>query len=122
MDLTEGLVRGHYLVGIGERAREGNVLYHEIIDSGVIKINRPGSRCALIYEQMNEPLVARVRVGLNGLTVAEYFRDEEGKDVLLFTDNIFRFTQACSEMSPLLGHIFLAVGYQPMLSTDLGAL
>jgi F0F1-type ATP synthase beta subunit len=78
--------------GVGERTREGNDLYHEMIESGVIKINETGSRCALIYGQMNEPPGARARVGLTGLTVAEYFRDAEGKDVLLFVDNIFRFT------------------------------
>jgi ATP synthase F1 beta subunit len=93
-----------------------------MIESGVIKIGKPGSRCALIYGQMNEPPGARARVGLTGLTVAEYFRDEEGKDVLLFIDNIFRFTQACSEVSALLGRIPSAVGYQPTLATDLGAL
>lgn len=93
-----------------------------MIESGVIKVNGPGSRCALIYGQMNEPPGARARVGLTGLTVAEYFRDEEGKDVLLFIDNIFRFTQACSEVSALLGRIPSAVGYQPTLATDLGAL
>ena len=108
--------------GVGERTREGNDLYHEMIESGVIKLDGPGSRCALIYGQMNEPPGARARVGLTGLTVAEYFRDEEGKDVLLFIDNIFRFTQACSEVSALLGRIPSAVGYQPTLATDLGAL
>jgi F-type H+-transporting ATPase subunit beta len=108
--------------GVGERTREGNDLYHEMIESGVIKINETGSRCALIYGQMNEPPGARARVGLTGLTVAEYFRDAEGKDVLLFVDNIFRFTQACSEVSALLGRIPSAVGYQPTLATDLGAL
>ena len=108
--------------GVGERTREGNDLYHEMIESGVIKVDGPGSRCALIYGQMNEPPGARARVGLTGLTVAEYFRDEEGKDVLLFIDNIFRFTQACSEVSALLGRIPSAVGYQPTLATDLGAL
>jgi F-type H+-transporting ATPase subunit beta len=97
--------------GVGERTREGNDLYHEMIESGVIKINETGSRCALIYGQMNEPPGARARVGLTGLTVAEYFRDAEGKDVLLFVDNIFRFTQACSEVSALLGRIPSAVGY-----------
>ena len=89
-------------VGVGERTREGNDLYHEMIESGVIKVDSPGSRCALIYGQMNEPPGARARVGLTGLTVAKYFRDEEGKDVLFFIDNIFRFTQACSEVSALL--------------------
>jgi ATP synthase F1 beta subunit len=108
--------------GVGERTREGNDLYHEMIQSGVIKINEPGSKAALVYGQMNEPPGARARVGLTGLTVAEYFRDEENQDVLLFIDNIFRFTQACSEVSALLGRIPSAVGYQPTLATDLGAL
>jgi F-type H+-transporting ATPase subunit beta len=109
--------------GVGERTREGNDLYHEMIVGGVIKPNAaPGSKAALVYGQMNEPPGARARVGLTGLTVAEYFRDEEGQDVLLFVDNIFRFTQACSEVSALLGRIPSAVGYQPTLATDLGAL
>ena len=90
-----------------------------MIHSGVIKLEPTGSRCALVYGQMNEPPGARARVGLTGLTVAEYFRDEEGQDVLLFVDNIFRFTQACSEVSALLGRIPSAVGYQPTLATDL---
>jgi len=108
--------------GVGERTREGNDLYHEMIASGVINLKENSSRCALVYGQMNEPPGARARVGLTGLTLAEYFRDEEGKDVLLFVDNIFRFTQACSEVSALLGRIPSAVGYQPTLATDLGAL
>ena len=108
--------------GVGERTREGNDLYHEMIASGVIKTDGPGSKAALVYGQMNEPPGARARVGLTGLTVAEYFRDEENQDVLLFIDNIFRFTQACSEVSALLGRIPSAVGYQPTLATDLGAL
>jgi ATP synthase F1 beta subunit len=108
--------------GVGERTREGNDLYHEMIESGVINVKGPGSRCALVYGQMNEPPGARARVGLTGLTLAEYFRDEEGRDVLLFVDNIFRFTQACSEVSALLGRIPSAVGYQPTLATDMGAL
>jgi F0F1-type ATP synthase beta subunit len=91
----------------------------EMIASGVIQIDKPGSKAALVYGQMNEPPGARARVGLTGLTVAEYFRDEEGQDVLLFIDNIFRFTQACSEVSALLGRIPSAVGYQPTLATDL---
>eukprot|EP00825_Cyclidium_porcatum_P034568 TRINITY_DN3634_c0_g1_i1.p1 TRINITY_DN3634_c0_g1~~TRINITY_DN3634_c0_g1_i1.p1 ORF type:complete len:508 (+),score=101.88 TRINITY_DN3634_c0_g1_i1:148-1671(+) len=107
--------------GVGERTREGNDLYYEMIQFGVINFEK-GSRCALVYGQMNEPPGARARVGLTGLAVAEYFRDEEGKDVLLFIDNIFRFTQACSEVSALLGRIPSAVGYQPTLATDLGAL
>jgi F0F1-type ATP synthase beta subunit len=97
--------------GVGERTREGNDLYKEMIQSGVIKLNGE-SKAALVYGQMNEPPGARARVGLTGLTVAEYFRDEEGQDVLLFVDNIFRFTQACSEVSALLGRIPSAVGYQ----------
>jgi len=118
------LKHGGYSVfaGVGERTREGNDLYHEMIASGVIKANAPGSKAALVYGQMNEPPGARARVGLTGLTVAEYFRDEEGQDVLLFIDNIFRFTQAGSEVSALLGRIPSAVGYQPTLATDLAAL
>jgi len=107
--------------GVGERTREGNDLYKEMIQSGVIKLDGD-SKAALVYGQMNEPPGARARVGLTGLTVAEYFRDEEGQDVLLFVDNIFRFTQACAEVSALLGRIPSAVGYQPTLATDLGAL
>merc|ERR1712193_106556 len=119
------LKHGGYSVfcGVGERTREGNDLYHEMIASGVIKENKAkGSKAALVYGQMNEPPGARARVGLTGLTVAEYFRDEEGQDVLLFVDNIFRFTQACSEVSALLGRIPSAVGYQPTLATDLASL
>src|SRR5579883_3010172 len=108
--------------GVGERTREGNDLYHEMMESGIIKTDGPGSKVALIYGQMNEPPGARARVGLTGLTVAEYFRDEEGQDVLFFVDNIFRFTQAGSEVSALLGRIPSAVGYQPTLATDMGAL
>jgi F-type H+-transporting ATPase subunit beta len=111
--------------GVGERTREGNDLYHEMIESGVNKDPRKGptdgSKCALVYGQMNEPPGARARVGLSGLTVAEYFRDQ-GQDVLFFVDNIFRFTQAGSEVSALLGRIPSAVGYQPTLATDMGAL
>jgi F-type H+-transporting ATPase subunit beta len=111
------------LAGVGERTREGNDLYHEMIESGV---NKPGggegSRCTLVYGQMNEPPGARARVALTGLAQAEYFRDEEGKDVLLFIDNIFRFTQAGSEVSALLGRIPSAVGYQPTLATEMGNL
>ncbi|CAE7649599.1 atpD [Symbiodinium sp. CCMP2592] len=107
----------------GERTREGNDLYHEMMASGVIKKDKaPGSKAALVYGQMNEPPGARARVALTGLTVAEYFRDEEGQDVLLFVDNIFRFTQAGSEVSALLGRIPSAVGYQPTLATDLASL
>ncbi|WP_144186254.1 F0F1 ATP synthase subunit beta [Elioraea rosea] len=108
--------------GVGERTREGNDLYHEMVDSGIIKLDGPGSKVALVYGQMNEPPGARARVALSGLTIAEYFRDEEGQDVLFFVDNIFRFTQAGSEVSALLGRIPSAVGYQPTLSTDMGAL
>ncbi|MEM7046668.1 MAG: F0F1 ATP synthase subunit beta [Pseudomonadota bacterium] len=108
--------------GVGERTREGNDLYHEMIESGVIKTDGPGSKAALVYGQMNEPPGARARVGLTGLTLAEYFRDTEGQDVLFFVDNIFRFTQAGSEVSALLGRIPSAVGYQPTLATDMGAL
>merc|ERR1712176_18816 len=121
------LKHGGYSVfaGVGERTREGNDLYNEMIESGVIVLNEndtKGSKAALVYGQMNEPPGARARVGLTGLTVAEYFRDEEGQDVLLFVDNIFRFTQAGSEVSALLGRIPSAVGYQPTLATDLGGL
>ena len=126
-ELINNVAKAHggysVFAGVGERTREGNDLYHEMIESGVINIkDQSKSRCALVYGQMNEPPGARARVGLTGLTVAEYFRDEEGKDVLLFVDNIFRFTQACSEVSALLGRIPSAVGYQPTLATDLGAL
>merc|ERR1712238_399528 len=119
------LKHGGYSVfaGVGERTREGNDLYYEMMASGVIKKDRaPGSKAALVYGQMNEPPGARARVALTGLIVAEYFRDEEGQDVLLFVDNIFRFTQAGSEVSALLGRIPSAVGYQPTLATDMGAL
>merc|ERR1712032_148075 len=113
--------------GVGERTREGNDLYHEMQESGVIKIDpvtgsTAGSKAALVYGQMNEPPGARARVALTGLAIAEYFRDEEGQDVLLFVDNIFRFTQAGSEVSALLGRIPSAVGYQPTLATDMGGL
>jgi F-type H+-transporting ATPase subunit beta len=108
--------------GVGERTREGNDLYHEMIESGVIDLEGDGSKAALVFGQMNEPPGARARVGLTGLTMAEYFRDEEGQDVLLFIDNIFRFTQAGSEVSALLGRIPSAVGYQPTLATDMGNL
>ncbi|MEP6993695.1 MAG: F0F1 ATP synthase subunit beta, partial [Acidobacteriota bacterium] len=109
--------------GVGERTREGNDLYHEMTESGVITPGDPvKSKAALIYGQMTEPPGARLRVGLTGLTVAEYFRDTEGKDVLLFIDNIFRFTQAGSEVSALLGRMPSAVGYQPNLATEMGEL
>jgi F-type H+-transporting ATPase subunit beta len=109
--------------GVGERTREGNDLYHEMIESGVnVKGGGQGSRCGLVFGQMNEPPGARARVALSGLAQAEYFRDVEGKDVLFFVDNIFRFTQAGSEVSALLGRIPSAVGYQPTLATDMGQL
>ncbi|MFY7961930.1 MAG: F0F1 ATP synthase subunit beta [Elsteraceae bacterium] len=126
MELINNVAKAHggysVFAGVGERTREGNDLYHEMIDSGVIKTDGPGSKAALVYGQMNEPPGARARVGLTGLTLAEYFRDEEGQDVLFFVDNIFRFTQAGSEVSALLGRIPSAVGYQPTLATDMGAL
>jgi len=108
--------------GVGERTREGNDLYHEMIETGVIQLDNDKSKVALVFGQMNEPPGARARVALTGLTIAEYFRDEEGQDVLLFIDNIFRFTQAGSEVSALLGRIPSAVGYQPTLSTDMGGM
>ena len=126
MELINNIAKGHggysVFAGVGERTREGNDLYHEMIESGVIKLDNNESKAALVYGQMNEPPGARARVALTGLTMAEYFRDEEGQDVLLFVDNIFRFTQAGSEVSALLGRIPSAVGYQPTLSTDMGAL
>lgn len=126
MELINNIAKGHggysVFAGVGERTREGNDLYHEMIESGVIVPDGPGSKVALIYGQMNEPPGARARVGLTGLTMAEYFRDEEGQDVLFFVDNIFRFTQAGSEVSALLGRIPSAVGYQPTLATDMGSL
>ncbi len=126
MELINNIAKAHggysVFAGVGERTREGNDLYHEMIESGVIKLDGPGSKAALVYGQMNEPPGARARVGLSGLTVAEYFRDVEGQDVLLFIDNIFRFTQAGSEVSALLGRIPSAVGYQPTLATDMGNL
>jgi F-type H+-transporting ATPase subunit beta len=125
-ELINNVARAHggysVFAGVGERTREGNDLYHEFIESGVNKKGGgEGSKCALVYGQMNEPPGARARVGLSGLTVAEYFRDQ-GQDVLFFVDNIFRFTQAGSEVSALLGRIPSAVGYQPTLATDMGAL
>jgi len=110
-----------FFTGVGERTREGNDLYHEMIETGVINLEGD-SKVALVFGQMNEPPGARARVALTGLTIAEYFRDEEGQDVLLFIDNIFRFTQAGSEVSALLGRIPSAVGYQPTLSTDMGGM
>jgi len=131
MELINNIAKAHggysVFAGVGERTREGNDLYHEMIDSKVNKDPKKnngsaaGSKCALVYGQMNEPPGARARVGLSGLTVAEYFRDQ-GQDVLFFVDNIFRFTQAGSEVSALLGRIPSAVGYQPTLATDMGAL
>ena len=126
MELINNIAKAHggfsVFAGVGERTREGNDLYHEMIESGVIKPEGKGSKAALVYGQMNEPPGARARVGLTGLTVAEYFRDKEGQDVLFFVDNIFRFTQAGSEVSALLGRIPSAVGYQPTLATDMGNL
>ena len=126
MELINNVAKAHggfsVFAGVGERTREGNDLYHEMIDSGVIKPEGPGSKAALVYGQMNEPPGARARVALTGLTIAEYFRDQEGQDVLFFVDNIFRFTQAGSEVSALLGRIPSAVGYQPTLATDMGNL
>ena len=126
MELINNIAKAHggysVFAGVGERTREGNDLYHEMVESGVIKTDGEGSKAALVYGQMNEPPGARARVALSGLTLAEYFRDEEGQDVLLFIDNIFRFTQAGSEVSALLGRIPSAVGYQPTLSTDMGGL
>ena len=126
MELINNIAKAHggysVFAGVGERTREGNDLYHEMIQSKVIQLDGGQSKAALVYGQMNEPPGARARVGLTGLTVAEYFRDEEGQDVLFFVDNIFRFTQAGSEVSALLGRIPSAVGYQPTLATDMGAL
>jgi len=125
MELINNVAKAHggfsVFAGVGERTREGNDLYYEMIEGGVIKLDGD-SKAALVYGQMNEPPGSRARVGLTGLTVAEYFRDEMGQDVLLFVDNVFRFTQACSEVSALLGRMPSAVGYQPTLATDLGAL
>ncbi|USN50025.1 MAG: F0F1 ATP synthase subunit beta [Myxococcales bacterium] len=133
MELINNIAKGHgglsVFAGVGERTREGRDLYNEMIESGVIKwdektkkVNSQESKVALIYGQMNEPPGARARVALSGLTVAENFRDNFGQDVLLFVDNIFRFTQAGSEVSALLGRIPSAVGYQPTLATEMGEL
>merc|ERR1711936_286514 len=126
MELINNVAKAHggfsVFVGVGERTREGNDLYHEMIEGGVISLKDKTSKVALVYGQMNEPPGARARVALTGLTVAEYFRDQEGQDVLLFIDNIFRFTQAGSEVSALLGRIPSAVGYQPTLATDMGSM
>ena len=125
-ELINNIAKGHggysVFAGVGERTREGNDLYHEMIESGVIDLEGDNSKVALVFGQMNEPPGARARVALSALTQAEYFRDEEGQDVLLFVDNIFRFTQAGSEVSALLGRIPSAVGYQPTLATDMGGL
>jgi F-type H+-transporting ATPase subunit beta len=125
MELINNIAKAHggfsVFAGVGERTREGNDLYHEMMESGVINLEDPSkSKVALVYGQMNEPPGARARVGLTGLTLAEYFRDQEGQDVLFFVDNVFRFTQAGSEVSALLGRIPSAVGYQPTLATDMG--
>merc|ERR1711885_21835 len=126
MELINNVAKAHggfsVFAGVGERTREGNDLYHEMIEGGVISLKDKTSKVALVYGQMNEPPGARARVALTGLTVAEYFRDQEGQDVLLFIDNIFRFTQAGSEVSALLGRIPSAVGYQPTLATDMGTM
>jgi F-type H+-transporting ATPase subunit beta len=125
MELINNVAKAHggvsVFAGVGERTREGNDLYHEMMESKVIQLDGE-SKVSLVYGQMNEPPGARARVALTGLTQAEYFRDEEGQDVLFFIDNIFRFTQAGSEVSALLGRIPSAVGYQPTLATDMGAL
>ena len=131
-ELINNIAKGHggvsVFAGVGERTREGNDLYHEFLDAGVIakdadgRATSEGSKVALVFGQMNEPPGARARVALSGLTMAEYFRDVEGQDVLFFVDNIFRFTQAGSEVSALLGRIPSAVGYQPTLATDMGQL
>ncbi len=127
MELINNIAKGHggysVFAGVGERTREGNDLWHEMMESGVITLgNAKKSKATLVYGQMNEPPGARARVALTGLTCAEYFRDQEGQDVLFFVDNIFRFTQAGSEVSALLGRIPSAVGYQPTLATDMGAM
>merc|ERR1712241_1468919 len=126
MELINNVAKAHsgysVFAGVGERTREGNDLFHEMIEGGVISLKDKTSKVALVYGQMNEPPGARARVALTGLTVAEYFRDQEGQDVLLFFDNIFRFTQAGSEVSALLGRIPSAVGYQPTLATDMGSM
>merc|ERR1712172_310752 len=126
VELINNVAKAHggfsVFAGVGERTREGNDLYFEMIEGGVISLKDKTSKVALVYGQMNEPPGARARVALTGLTVAEYFRDQEGQDVLLFIDNIFRFTQAGSEGSALLGRIPSAVGYQPTLATEMGTI
>ena len=123
VELINNVAKAHggfsVFAGVGERTREGNDLYHEMIEGGVISLKDKSSKVALVYGQMNEPPGARACVAFTGLTVAEYFRDQEGQDVLLFIDNIFRFTWAGSEVSALLGPIPSAVGYQPTLATDM---
>ncbi|MFA5121070.1 F0F1 ATP synthase subunit beta, partial [Zavarzinia sp.] len=125
-ELINNIAKAHggfsVFAGVGERTREGNDLYHEFVEAKVIDLDGPNSKVALVYGQMNEPPGARARVALTGLTMAEYFRDEQGQDVLFFVDNIFRFTQAGSEVSALLGRIPSAVGYQPTLATEMGNL
>ncbi|MFZ2871341.1 F0F1 ATP synthase subunit beta [Zavarzinia sp.] len=125
-ELINNIAKAHggfsVFAGVGERTREGNDLYHEFVEAKVIDLEGPNSKVALVYGQMNEPPGARARVALTGLTMAEYFRDEQGQDVLFFVDNIFRFTQAGSEVSALLGRIPSAVGYQPTLATEMGNL
>ncbi|PWR24274.1 F0F1 ATP synthase subunit beta [Zavarzinia aquatilis] len=125
-ELINNIAKAHggfsVFAGVGERTREGNDLYHEFVEAKVIDLEGSGSKVALVYGQMNEPPGARARVALTGLTMAEYFRDEQGQDVLFFVDNIFRFTQAGSEVSALLGRIPSAVGYQPTLATEMGNL
>ena len=127
MELINNIAKAHggysVFAGVGERTREGNDLYHEMIDSNVINLeDQTKSKVSLVYGQMNEPPGARARIALTGLAQAEYFRDKEGQDVLFFVDNVFRFTQAGSEVSALLGRIPSAVGYQPTLATDMGAM
>merc|ERR1712039_661227 len=127
MELINNVAMGHggfsVFAGVGERTREGNDFYCEMIDAGVIKLEEGAhSKCALVFGQMNESAGVRMRVALTGLTQAEFFRDVRGQDVLLFIDNIFRFTQAGAEVSSLLGRIPSAVGYQPTLATDMGAM
>ena len=126
MELINNVAKAHggysVFAGVGERTREGNDLYHEMIEGGVISLKDKSSKVALVYGQMNEPPGARACVAFTGLTVAEYFRDQEGQDMLLFIDNIFRFTWAGFEVSALLGRIPSAVGYQPTLATDMGTM
>ncbi|KJV85840.1 ATP synthase alpha/beta family, nucleotide-binding domain protein [Anaplasma phagocytophilum str. ApNYW] len=127
MELISNIARAHkgfsVFAGVGERTREGNDLYREMVESGVINEDeREKSQAVLVYGQMNEPPGARMRVALSALTMAEYFRDAEGQDVLFFVDNVFRFTQSGSEVSALLGRVPSAVGYQPTLASEMGAM